>query len=220
MYKEYNNIFDVVEMFSSREKVRDFFSYMCQAVIREAKRVDSSDDLEFYPVIYSKEFDTLSISFNYFVSCIAKFFDAGNKSAEELILKDLRILQTNINEDLDYTLHKNRSLIIINILQDFYGILHANNKRMNVTKLSGYITPKDSYFIPMVYENPDKKAIQYEVIPMKLSKLFDLGIEPRMVEQMKEIGLKANLKDVAYNQRNVSFYWSAQKSKTVLRYQD
>lgn len=221
MYKEYNNIFDVVNMFNDEIKVRDFFTYVCQAVSREAKRVDKDDEVKFYPVVYSEEHKTLSISFNFFVSCIATFYDAGNKSAETKINYELQIMKDNTSDnDETFRLHKNRTLVIVNILQDYYGILHPNSRRINVTKLTGTLSVKDSYFIPIIYEDSNKKAIQYEMIPFKLDRLFELDIEPYYVNALKEIGSKFNLKDVAFNQRNVLMYWQNNKNKRVLRYQN
>lgn len=220
MYKEYRNIFDVVDMFRDEEKVREVFLFMCQAVIKEAKRVDSDDETKYYPVVYSNEHKTLSISFNFFISCIAKCFDAGNKSAEESINYDLKIIRTANEKSESLKFHKNRTLVIINILQDFYGILHPNNRKLNATKLTGVVTFKDSYFIPIVYEDNHKNAIQYEMIPLKLERLEELYIEHNLLNKLKEIGLKANLKDVAFNQKNVQLYWNKNSNKKVLRYQD
>lgn len=220
MYKEYKNIFDVVDMFRDETKVKDFFKFVCQAIIKEAKRVDLNDETKYYPVVYSKEHKTLSISFNFFVSCIAKCFDAGNKSTEDAINYDLKIIRSTLEQNEALRFHKNRTLIIINILQDFYGILHPNNRKINVTKLTGVISSKDSYFIPIVYEDNYKNAIQYEMIPLKIERLQELYIEHNLLDSIVEIGLKASLNDVAFNQKNVQLYWNKNPNKKVLRYQD
>ena len=91
--KEYKNIFSLVDMFSSEEKVSDFFTFFCENTIRQCNIIKNDEKLKFYPVIYSKEHETLSISFNFFIDCIAKYFDPGNTQAEEMICADLKIGQ-------------------------------------------------------------------------------------------------------------------------------
>lgn len=215
--KEYENIFSLVDMFSTKEKVCNFFTYFCENTISECNKIKKSDNVIYYPIIYSKEHETLSISFNFFITCIAKFFDAGNKQAEEMICKDLKIGQ---GKEADYLqLHNNRTLIIVNILQDYYSIVHPNNRRINATKLKGFISVKDSYYIPIVYENEKKEPIQYETIPLKIEKLSKLGVSQNLLETVMELGYEQKLKDVAFNQREVNNYWENSKFATKKKYE-
>lgn len=216
--KEYKNIFSLISMFDEVEKVRDFFNFFCLNVKRESKRIRQNKELKYYPVIYSDKHDTLSVSFNFFIDCIAKFYDAGNEETEKCIAKDLKI-SLEKDRDISYKLHKNRTLIIINILQDYYSIVHPNNRIINTTYLKGNVSVKDSYFIPIVYEDKDKKPIQYEVIPMKISKLIDLGIDENLIINIKEIGRENSLNDVAFNQRAVTKYWENSNYTKRMKYE-
>ena len=83
--KEYENIFSLVDMFRTKEKVSDFFNFFCQNTIRECSKNKKEQEKYHYPIIYSKEHETLSISFNFFIECIAKFYDPGNTETEEMI---------------------------------------------------------------------------------------------------------------------------------------
>jgi hypothetical protein len=215
--KNYENIFSLIEMFSTKEKVCEFFTFFSQNTIRECKRIKKSEEQIYYPIIYSKEHETLSISFNFFIECIAKFYDPGNAQAEEMICADLKIGQGNSSEYLQ--LHNNRTLILINILQDYYGIVHPNNRRINATKLKGFVSVKDSYYIPIVYENEKKEPIQYETIPLKVEKLIKLGVGQELVENVMELGFENKLKDVAFNQRAVNTYWENSQYATRKRYE-
>lgn len=215
--KEYKNIFSLVDMFSSEEKVSDFFTFFCENTIRQCNIIKNDEKLKFYPVIYSKEHETLSISFNFFIDCIAKYFDPGNTQAEEMICADLKIGQKNKAEYNQ--LHNNRSLIIISILQDYYGILHPNNRRINTTYLKGYVSFKDSYFVPIVYENMNKEPMQYDTIPMKIDKLYKLNINKFLVEDVMELAYEHKLIDVAYNQREVNKYWENSSYATRRKYE-
>lgn len=215
--KEYENIFSLIDMFSTKEKVCNFFTFFCENTIKECNRIKKSDTEIYYPIIYSKEHETLSISFNFFIRCIAKFYDAGNKQTEELICNDLKIGQGNESDYLQ--LHNNRTLILVNILQDYYSIIHPNNRRINATKLKGFISVKDSYFIPIVYENEKKEPIQYETIPLKMEKLLKLGVSENLIDSIKDLGCEHKLKDVAFNQREVNNYWENSRFSTRKRYE-
>lgn len=215
--KEYKNIFSLVDMFSSEEKVSEFFTFFCENTIRQCNIIKNDEKLKFYPVIYSKEHETLSISFNFFIDCIAKYFDPGNTQAEEMICADLKIGQKS-SEDI-HKLHNNRTLILINILQDYYGVIHPNNRKINATKLRGIITVKDSYFVPIVYETKDKEPIQYETIPMKIEKFSKLNIDKDLVEKVIDLAYEHRLKDVAFNLREVNNYWDNSDYATKKRYE-
>lgn len=214
--KNYENIFSLVAMFSNEDKVRDFFTFFCENSIRQCNKIKNDEKLKFYPIVYSKEHETLSISFNFFIDCIAKFFDPGNSQAEEMICADLKIGQ-NSNEQLK--LHNNRTFIIINILQDYYAMIYPNNRRINATKLKGFVNVKDSYFVPVVYETKDKEPIQYETIPMKVERLLKLNIDKDLVEKVVELGYEHGLKNVAFNLREVNNYWDNSNYATKKKYE-
>lgn len=215
--KEYKNIFSLVDMFSSEEKVSEFFTFFCENTIRQCNIIKNDEKLKFYPVIYSKEHETLSISFNFFIDCIAKYFDPGNTQAEEMICADLKIGQKKSKES--HQLHINRTLIIINILQDYYGVIHPNNRKINATNLKGYVTVKDSYFVPIVYETENKKPIQYETIPMKIEKFSKLNIDKNLVNEVIDLAFEHRLKDVAFNLRAVNNYWENSDYATRKKYE-
>ena len=219
--REYNNIFSVSKMFETKEDVRDFFEWVCQYIAITCKEIEKNKDKKNtnFPVIYSHKQEVLSISFNFFIDCIAKFFDAGNQDIEEKIKKGLLLTNTKDMDDSEEgaRLTRARTLIVVDILQDFYNIVHPNNTRINMTYLKGSHTITSSYYIAMVYEDIENNPIQYAMIPLKTKKLNDLGIDEDLVFEAVNYGRKLKMKDVAFNMRNVNLYWEKSEKK-VKRY--
>lgn len=215
--RNYNSVVDIVTVFNTREKLEDFFTYYLQSVKRFAK--NNKD--KHLPLVYSESKEIFSLSYDYFVSCIAKFYDPGNEYAEEKIKDDLQLKSSLGVTDSNYLskLHKNREFVIVALFQDYFGVLFPNNPKINVSKLRGIITASRNYFIPIVYEDKKKKPIEYAMIPVKRSKLLELNIDENLLLEVIELSDKKGLKDVAFNARQVNSYWSESEYQTVIKYE-
>jgi len=216
--REYENIFSVSKMFETNDDVKQFFEWMCQNIIITCKEIEKNAEERKtinFPIIYSHTHDVLSISFNFFIDCIAKFFDTGNQDVEQKIKKGLAIVTTKEIEDGEEAkmLTRARTLIIVDILQNFYNTVHPNNSKINMTYLKGFHTLKSSYYIAMVYEDLENNPIQYAMIPLKRKKLHTLGIDEDLIDDAIKYGKKLKMKDVAFNMGKVNSYWENSERK-------
>lgn len=207
----YNSALDIAQMFNTEEKTIEFFEFYFQSVIRFKKK--NSD--KYLPLVFNEKREIFSMSFDFFVSCIAKFFDPGNKDTEEKILDDLQLISSigvRKKEKLE-RLHKNRTFVIVSLLQDYLKLVYPNNSRLNTTKLRGFINIDRNYFVPIVYENRNEEAIGYSTIPTRKDRLIEFGIDKNLLDEVAELSIKDGLKDVAFNQREVNNYWENTKQK-------
>jgi hypothetical protein len=208
---------DVVSRFRDIDEVSKFLSIHCQRLIRYAKK----DNPKFLPFVYKEDNEIFSFSFDFFIQSIAKFYDAGNEKVEEEINDMLKLSSsrgiTDVKELLQF--NKDRSLIIIGLFQEYFNVIFPNNRKINATRLKGIITTKDSYFIPIVYENSKKEPIQYEMLPAKKNRLLELGVSLELIEELINLNRKYGLKDVAFNAANVNNYWNGTSHEKVIRFE-
>lgn len=214
--REYNSIFSLANMFDSEYKLKEFLIFYVESLIRYCKK--NKDN--YYPFHYDSERQIFSFSYNFFVSCIAKAYDVGNKQTEEKINSSLKLMSLEIKNRADEVKkHKERSFVIISILQNYYGIIFPNNRVINTTFLKGNFTPQDSYYIPVIYEDKEKKPIQYETLPSKKNNLIRLGVPEELLVILIDYSQKKGLKNVAFNAKQCQKYWQESSYTKVLRFE-
>ncbi len=216
--REYENIFSVVKMFETEENVKEFFEWVCQNIVITCKEIEKNHDKvnePNFPVIYSEKQEVLSFSYNFFIECIAKFFDVGNKDVEKKIKNALSLSNNYDADELEEGANatKARTLILVGILQNFHNAIHPNNTKVNMTHLKGNHTLTSSYYIAMVFEDKKNNPIQYAMIPMKTKKLRDVVDDFDLYQEAVEYGKKLKMKNVAYNMRQVKKYWEDSERK-------
>jgi hypothetical protein len=106
-----------------------------------------------------------------------------------------------------------RAYIIISLFQQYYAVIFPNNRTFNVSHLRGIFSPKDSFYIPIVYEDKEGKPIQYEILPAKRDRLIDVGVSNELLAELIDISDKYKLKDVAFNASQVTKYWNESSFK-------
>lgn len=213
---EYKSIFSIANMFDSEEKVKEFMIFYIESLVRYCNKNKG----DYYPYNYDNERQIFSFSYNFFVGCIAKFYDAGNKQVEEKINASLKLIGVSIENKADEVKkHKERSFVIISILQNYYGIVFPNNRVINTTFLKGNFTPQDSYYIPVIYEDKEKKPIQYETLPSKKNNLIRLGVPEELLVILIDYSQKKGLKNVAFNAKQCQKYWQESSYTKVLRFE-
>ena len=61
-------------------------------------------------------------------------------------------------------------------------------------KIKKFVHVEDSFFVPVVYKNQDKKSTIYVTISIKIEKLFMLNINKYLVERIIDLAYKHKLK--------------------------
>lgn len=105
---------DIAQMFRTKTDVQEFFDYLIASYVRYAQE----NEVEFLPYIYDNKRESFNISYDFFIGCIAKFFDIGNKETEENInhFFSLKASSSVTNYDTLVDLNKAKSFLIIGIL--------------------------------------------------------------------------------------------------------
>lgn len=216
-YGEYNSVMNLSLMLDDRRKIKDLFNMHCMRIIDFSNKNKG----KYLPFVYNEKHGVFSFSFDFFVETMSKMYDEGNEEVENTICKDLKLSSSEggRNKAELAHLHKNRTFIMLSILQDYYGIIYPNNKKINVTKLKGYLNLTSTYFVPIVYEDKAGEPIQYDTIPSKIENLLSLNVDEDLIEAMKIESKKRGLVDVAFNTSNCKKYWENQPLKTVLKFE-
>lgn len=207
---------DIAQMFRTKEDVSEFFDYLIASCVRYAQE----NEVEFLPYIYDNERESFNVSYDFFIGCIAKFFDIGNKEVEEKInhvfsLKATSFI-TNYNKMID--LNKAKSFLIIGLLQDYWKIVYPNNNKIT-GGFKGKIQAKSTYYLINVYQNKKGKAIEYLTIPFKKENVLALGCNQDLIFKMIEKSDEKGLEQVAFNPANAKKYWSKKSSPNRLVYE-
>lgn len=209
-------VFDIAARFSDMKVVSEFLTIHCERILKysnEKKR-------EYIPFVYNKKNDIFSFSFDFFIESIAKFYEPGNKKAEQEIMDLLKLRNTIDLKDKEKIKknHIDKAHILISLFQQYYSVIFPNNRTYNVTHLKGIFTPKDSYYIPIVYENKDGIPIEYNILPAKRERLLAVGVPSELITELIVLNDKYKLKDVAFNSAQVTKYWG-ESNFPKLRYE-
>jgi len=211
----FNSPIDIAQMFRTKDDVRDFFDYLIASCVRYAQE----NEVEFLPFIYDEERESFNVSYDFFVGCIAKSFDIGNKETEEEINLVFSLKATNAIKDYNkmIDLNKAKSFLIIGLLQDYWKIIYPNNNKIT-GGFKGSVQAKDTYFLVNVYETKNGEGIEYETIPFKKKNVLELGCNVDLVNKMIEKSQEKGLKQVAFNPANAKKYWAKSDSGKRLLY--